>query len=973
MFRVLSAHLAAVFTFVLALALPEPVGATLTTGPFPACQGLDQVLGRNAAGTDLVIDSVDYLLPGPFQAPAAFEFQRSTGTGFVVARATDLVPPNDRLVVFLIPPVPGDLLVEVEDVVSARGFAFECVFENAAASPLSRLGYVENSNPTGSDQRVLWVDISDSPGADGFSLHDEQIESVRFAPSGTAAVVKHSLPTDAEWAVIDTCPGATGTVLANLTNLGADVSLALIDTDGAYAVELTPQVGAPVQVPVDDCLGGSPDRTLDVVVGGTGPGTVTGDGGQISCSTAGGTCQGTYPDGTVVQLTATSSSVSRFVGWGGDCDGTDSTETVTLDQDRTCTADFDLAEADLDPFVSATPDPAVAGSLVDLVVGVTNRGPDPTTVANATVALPTGFVFQPEGSDPQCTLLGANVRCVFGVIGNGASASATVRLFIEPDVRGTQNLTVSASGQPTDPVPGNNSETLALDVDGIADLVLVKRSVVDQAAPGEVIAWTVEVTNFGPSTALDAVVTDPLPQWVNSPFDAGATTLACPIAALPPGESLRLTIFGRLDDSAPVGSLIINTADVVSSEADPSPGDAVDSDDVTVSSQNPPGPAERWTLVAEAGQPGPFGQPWERFEAPAVDGEGVAFAGYANDVLTSDVRWWIDGTSFPVVESGSGVPGAGGTLVTGFQGVSADDGQVAFTGFRIGFGGTYATAACGLELIADDAGNLGAFEGQIAGGVMVQVASGGNGFYGVVRVDDSVTVIAARGDQIPGAPAGTTFSGFGHPPAWDGTTAVFFGDAGAPPSGGSIEFPGIFWWRDGVLDVLADTATPAPDGGNFLSFNIDVAVDGDLAWFFGTTANGRGLYRADLDTGAITLVANPGQALPDGAGTFSIVGPEVAADDGRAAFVAIAEPPEAGGIFLADASGVRRLATVGEPLPGGHALWAARIGFDALDGRYLGVLTGLSTIVPERIWRLDIEAGEVIFANGFEPSSRSAR
>ena len=109
MFRILSAYLAAVFIVTVSIASPEPAGATLTTGLFPACQGLDQVLGRNAAGTDLVIDSVDYLLPGPFQAPAAFEFQRSTGTGFVVARATDLVPPNDRLVVFLIPPVPGDL------------------------------------------------------------------------------------------------------------------------------------------------------------------------------------------------------------------------------------------------------------------------------------------------------------------------------------------------------------------------------------------------------------------------------------------------------------------------------------------------------------------------------------------------------------------------------------------------------------------------------------------------------------------------------------------------------------------------------------------------------------------------------------------------------------------------------------------------------------------------------------------------
>ena len=174
-----------------------------------------------------------------------------------------------------------------------------------------------------------------------------------------------------------------------------------------------------------------------------------------------------------------------------------------------------------------------------------------------------------------------------------------------------------------------------------------------------------------------------------------------------------------------------------------------------------------------------------------------------------------------------------------------------------------------------------------------------------------------------------------------------------------------------MLDIVADTSTPAPDGGTFEAFSVEVAVDGDLAWFFGTTANGRGLYRADLGTGSITLIANPTVALPDVAGTFGSLGFHVAADGGRAVFVAGANPVEAGGLFLAEASGVRRLATDGEMLPDGLPLTLPRVGRDALDGRYLAVRTGLFTLVPESLWRLDLEAG-AIFVDGFESGDLSA-
>jgi uncharacterized repeat protein (TIGR02543 family) len=49
-----------------------------------------------------------------------------------------------------------------------------------------------------------------------------------------------------------------------------------------------------------------------------------------------------YPDGTVVTLTATPNDGSRFTGWSGACTGTSPTCTVTMDRDKSVTAGFDL-------------------------------------------------------------------------------------------------------------------------------------------------------------------------------------------------------------------------------------------------------------------------------------------------------------------------------------------------------------------------------------------------------------------------------------------------------------------------------------------------------------------------------------------------------------------------------------------------------------------------------------------------------
>jgi uncharacterized repeat protein (TIGR01451 family) len=82
--------------------------------------------------------------------------------------------------------------------------------------------------------------------------------------------------------------------------------------------------------------------TLTVSLTGTGSGSVS-DGGQLNCvDSAGvmsGSCVVSYPQGTVVNLTATPAQPSTFGGWSGACSGTQACS-VTMNSSQSVTASF---------------------------------------------------------------------------------------------------------------------------------------------------------------------------------------------------------------------------------------------------------------------------------------------------------------------------------------------------------------------------------------------------------------------------------------------------------------------------------------------------------------------------------------------------------------------------------------------------------------------------------------------------------
>ncbi|NCC37081.1 MAG: hypothetical protein EOM24_34505 [Chloroflexia bacterium] len=105
---------------------------------------------------------------------------------------------------------------------------------------------------------------------------------------------------------------------------------------------------------------------ITVTTTGSGVGLVTSDPTGIYC---GAKCEASYAPGTLVTLTATADADSAFIGWDGDCSGTQPLCEVMMDMVRAVTATFtDLGgECAAETALSQRPESGAWLSLLDQV------------------------------------------------------------------------------------------------------------------------------------------------------------------------------------------------------------------------------------------------------------------------------------------------------------------------------------------------------------------------------------------------------------------------------------------------------------------------------------------------------------------------------------------------------------------------------------------------------------------------------
>jgi len=113
------------------------------------------------------------------------------------------------------------------------------------------------------------------------------------------------------------------------------------------------------------------------------------------------------------------------------------------------------------------------------------------------------------------------------------------------------------------------------DVVGSADLVLAKSGAATASANANV-AYTITVTNNGPTGATNVVMTDVLPAgttFVSATTTqgscSGTTTVSCALGAMTNGSTANITLTIKMPSTA---TTVSNTASVTASENDPTPG-----------------------------------------------------------------------------------------------------------------------------------------------------------------------------------------------------------------------------------------------------------------------------------------------------------------------------------------------------------------------------------------------------------------
>lgn len=284
--------------------------------------------------------------------------------------------------------------------------------------------------------------------------------------------------------------------------------------------------------------------------------------------------------GNVVNTAAAATSNGEIDPDSTNNDGTSSTPTAP--------------ESDLAAVKSITSGPAVPGQPITWAIDVTNNGPSTVTAASVHDVLPAAVsdiswtcsvasastIIVP-GSPGVSFTNGCAITAGTGDVSNsvdlapGVTARITVTATVDPSARGEQtsgDLVNTATAEPppgvVDPVAINDRGLVRAPLVPRVDLIVTKTSIGDVVA-GAPVVYEIVVTNAGPSTAVDALLSDSVPSvlggvtWTcrssggrcapSSGSDDPSTFLT-----LAPGASATVRVVATID-SAATGTLA-NTA-----------------------------------------------------------------------------------------------------------------------------------------------------------------------------------------------------------------------------------------------------------------------------------------------------------------------------------------------------------------------------------------------------------------------------
>jgi uncharacterized repeat protein (TIGR01451 family) len=193
-----------------------------------------------------------------------------------------------------------------------------------------------------------------------------------------------------------------------------------------------------------------------------------------------------------------------------------------------------------------------------------------------TDTLPAGLVVaSPSSGSTTCTNTTINAAAGGGTIAVTGSIDAGVS-YCTVSVNVTSATTGTYTNGPANVVPsGIDPPGPATVVFGAnADMQITKTAAPTPGVPGNDVTFTLHVTNAGPDTAQNVVVSDPVPSPLafvsaTSPCSLVAGAVTCSLGTMNNGDARDLTIVEHIPSSATDG--VVNVATVSSQTPDPDP------------------------------------------------------------------------------------------------------------------------------------------------------------------------------------------------------------------------------------------------------------------------------------------------------------------------------------------------------------------------------------------------------------------
>jgi len=218
---------------------------------------------------------------------------------------------------------------------------------------------------------------------------------------------------------------------------------------------------------------------------------------------------------------------------------------------------------------------AQPGEVFDVVIVVSNAGPSAASCLTVTDMLVAPLSFVTNAASP-CVATGSVVSCAVAGLGSGASVPVTFSVMVDPTaavgtyINSADVLLGGCNPQIMETNTANNSTSTTYEVCR-PNLAIVKTVNAPTQMVGNVVTYTVAVTNQSAFPALNVEVWDTLPtdlSYVSGPAFCTNVTLVppanqiqCALGVVPANSTTSFT-FQVLLDPASTATTIVNTASV---------------------------------------------------------------------------------------------------------------------------------------------------------------------------------------------------------------------------------------------------------------------------------------------------------------------------------------------------------------------------------------------------------------------------